>query len=287
LTRPADHVEILAQLGLTSNETKIFWTLCQMGPATAKTISKSTGVAREIIYQIMPKLQEKGLIEVMITTPKKFRAIPMNKSLGLLLKSKTEEYKKLEVKVDLLSRAFKGNDSNEGLQTEDSSFVLIPERESVVKRINEAIEVAERSIDLVLSWKRFSQGTASVFAESIKSALNKNVKVRFVVENPGKAKSANYAFQFCRKSPTCQTKFIPNRPQTVLGIYDEKELFVIANPQKDLYGSPALWTNNQSLISLVQDFFDILWITAMENPNYQAIDVGSLDIKTKNLPQVE
>jgi len=36
----------------------------------------------------------------------------------------------------------------------------------------------------------------------------------------------------------------------VLGIYHKKEVFVVVDPREGLFDSPALWSNNQSLISV-------------------------------------
>ena len=42
---------------------------------------------------------------------------------------------------------------------------------------------------------------------------------------------------------------------------------IIVEPEVDLPGgSPALWTNNQSLIALVQDYFDTKWLSAAKKP---------------------
>ena len=45
-------------------------------------------------------------------------------------------------------------------------------------------------------------------------------------------------------------------------------MLIIKYPKKDLPASAALWSSNQSLLLAMQDYFDILWITAIEEPNY-------------------
>jgi hypothetical protein len=57
-------------------------------------------------------------------------------------------------------------------------------------------------------------------------------------------------------------------PNTILSIYDNKEILIVLNPEKDLSESPALWSSNSSIVAAMQDYFDILWITAMEKPEY-------------------
>lgn len=260
-------VEILVKLGLAPTEAKILYALTQTGPATAKTIAESSGTAREIVYQTMDKLKEKGLIEEILTSPKKFNASPIDKSLFTLLKSKKEEHSQLNRKLKLVLSAIKEKNLNYANIPEHYQFVFIPQKTAVINRISQAIKNAQQSVDLVLSWRRFSQSIDNVFADVTRKAWAKNVKFRFILENPGEKTAIKYAMSFCEKSSACQIKFIPAHPKTVLGIYDEKEVFISAEPKKDLADSPALWSNNPSLISLVKDYFEILWLTAMENPN--------------------
>jgi hypothetical protein len=202
-----------------------------------------------------------------IKSPKKFNASTIDKSLFTLLKSKKEEHSQLNRKLKLVLSAIKEKNLNYANIPEHYQFVFIPQKTAVINRISQAIKNAQQSVDLVLSWRRFSQSIDNVFADVTRKAWAKNVKFRFILENPGGKTAIKYAMSFCEKSSACQIKFIPAHPKTVLGIYDEKEVFISAEPKKDLADSPALWSNNPSLISLVKDYFEILWLTAMENPN--------------------
>ena len=65
----------------------------------------------------------------------------------------------------------------------------------------------------------------------------------------------------------CNIRFLPRHPNTVIGLYDNRELFVIVNPKEDLFDSPALWSNNQSLITAIQEYFDLLWFISMQHPD--------------------
>jgi sugar-specific transcriptional regulator TrmB len=69
------HVELLVRLGLTFTEAKIFLARYIIGTASARTVAETAGVAREVVYQILPTLQEKGLIEIVLTTPQTYKAI--------------------------------------------------------------------------------------------------------------------------------------------------------------------------------------------------------------------
>lgn len=65
----------LEKLGLNKNEAKVYFGLLQKGQATAAELVKSIGVHRNIIYDNLEKLIEKGLVTYIIEgTKKKFIA---------------------------------------------------------------------------------------------------------------------------------------------------------------------------------------------------------------------
>jgi hypothetical protein len=63
-------------------------------------------------------------------------------------------------------------------------------------------------------------------------------------------------------------RFIPYFPKAIFGIYDEKEIFIVLKSKTGLPGSPALWSNNPPLIDLAEDYFEMLWLTAMKEPSH-------------------
>jgi sugar-specific transcriptional regulator TrmB len=238
--------------------------LVKSGPSRIAVISKISKVARPDVYKTLSKLQQLCLVEKIIKRPLTYRAIPIDKGLSFLLETKTKQYKKVKAETEILRDTIKIEKPNAINQMRTPQFVLIPEGRNFIERINTAIAQAQLSIDFLLSWKRFSQGIVNEYAESIESAWAKNVKIRFIIQSPSKSKTAKQLVQFCREKPSCQIKFMRDFPRTIFGIFDKKEIFIPANPKTDLQGSPALWSNNPSLIALAEEHFEILWLTAME-----------------------
>lgn len=257
-------LQVLMDLGLTKVQARVYLALVEFGSSRIAAISKTSKVARPEIYRNLSKLQQLGLVEKIIETPLMYRAIPMNEGLSLLLETETERCEKVRAETRILLDTAKIEKPNKKKQVENPQFVLIPKR-TVIERIKNAIEKAQLSIDFVLSWKGFSRGIASTFAESMEIAWAKNVKIRFIIESPLKSKTAKQLIQFCRAKPFSQLRFIPHYPKTVFGIYDKKEIFIIAKSKTDLPASPALWSNNPSLIALAEDHFEVLWLTATES----------------------
>jgi sugar-specific transcriptional regulator TrmB len=257
-------MQILVDLGLTLLQAKVYLALARSEPTNAITISQLAKVARPDVYRTLSKLHNLGLVEEIIEAPRRYKAIPMTRGLAFLLKRKTEEHDMLRKKTERLLRTFQKEDTSQKIRVGSGTFVLIPKKERIVNRIKRAIDDSQETVDLVLSLKRFMFGITVAFAESTERAWDRGVKFRIIVEKPEAANTAEMVTEFCGKSPCCNIRFLPGRPKTVIGIYDSNEAFLIVSPGEGLFDSPALWSNNLSLLTVVQDYFNIMWLTAME-----------------------
>ena len=150
--------------------------------------------------------------------------------------------------------------------TEKIEFVWVPSKEAIKYKIQNAIENAQSSINLVSSYKRISK--ISIFSEALEGAWSRGVKCHIIIDKPEKSRAADKVLNFLSKDACCEVRFIPSAPETVMTIYDRKEILIITNPNARMSESPALWSNNPSLISGMRDYFTILWITALEEPTY-------------------
>jgi sugar-specific transcriptional regulator TrmB len=184
LEQKLSELNVLIDLGLTAIQAKVYLALVNSGPLKISAISKISNVARPDVYSTLSKLQKLCLVEKIIEKPLKCRATPIKIGLSLLLKTKTDQYKRVRAKTQILLDTAKPKQPKEKKQIENPQFVLIPKGKNVVYRLQTAIEKAKVSINLVLSWKRFSRGIVNDLAESIERALAKNVKIQFIIESP-------------------------------------------------------------------------------------------------------
>jgi sugar-specific transcriptional regulator TrmB len=250
-------------LGLTPTNARIYLTLANSEPLKVSAIAGMAKVARPDTYRAMENLQKMGLIEKIIENPVRYKAIPLDQTLQFLLERKKEQYKNVIAETEILLSEIKLSESDYRQRLKNFQFVLIAEGNAVIRKIREAINCVESSVDLVLSWRRFSRGVTSTFAEDLENAWKKQVKFRFLVQKPKDTITSKELTQFCRRK-TCQVKFMRQLPETVYGIYDSNEMSIILFPRKDLPNSPALWSNSDPLIKLASDHFEMLWSKAEE-----------------------
>ena len=249
-------VQTLVNLGLTSIQARIYLSLAQFGPSSVAAIAKQSKVNRPDVYRTVVKLYDLGLAEKIVKAPVLFKAVSADQTLKFLLHRKTEQYAKLNVDKESLIYNLKEEKKQ---KITDSKFVLIPENDAVVKRVIQAVKQAQFCTDFIVSWKRFSACTYGTYSEI---SNNENVQCRCIIEQPPKQKDIELIRNIKPKS--CRFKFIPNTPSAVLGIYDKKEIMIVEDPNSNLSDSPALWTNNESMVIIAQNYFDHLWLNATD-----------------------
>lgn len=82
--------EALVGLGLTKNEAKVYLALLKLGKATVVEITKQSHVHRVNAYDVLERLQEKGLIATVFLANKKVYEAANPDQLGTLIKEKQE-----------------------------------------------------------------------------------------------------------------------------------------------------------------------------------------------------
>jgi len=88
------HEELLKELGLSQNESKVYEALLKTSEASVQTISNKSSVHRRNVYDALNKLSEKGLVSESFTKGEKnFKPISPTRLLELL-KEKEEKLKK-------------------------------------------------------------------------------------------------------------------------------------------------------------------------------------------------
>lgn len=260
-----DEIQILESFGLTFNEARVFLALTLLGTANVKEISKSSNVAREAVYRVLPRLQKLGLVEKEIAWPTRYTAIKLDDAVTVLLALRNKETRDLQEKVKVLLRLKSKKAKMEPL--EDSKFLLVPAKNMLISKIEDELDRAQKSISVVTSNKRFLDAV-DIFSEAIEKALSRGVKFRIVTSNVKRTLSPAI-LEVGNNDPRIEIRYAPSDPKCAATIIDKKEVLIITKPATELCcESPALWSNNSSLVNIVEDYFEILWMTTLEKPEH-------------------
>jgi len=261
-----DEIQILESFGLTFNEARVFLALTLLGTANVKEISKFSNVAREAVYRVLPRLQKLGLVEKEIAWPTRYTAITLDDAVTVLLALRNKETRDLQEKVKVLLRLKSKKAKMEPLE-ETSKFLLVPAKNMLISKIEDELDRAQKSISIVTSNKRFLDAV-DIFSEAVGKALSRGVKFRIVTSNVNRVLSPA-VLEVGNNDPRIEIRYALSDPKCATSIFDKKEVLIITKPSSELCcESPALWSNNSSLVNIVEDYFEILWMTASEKPEY-------------------
>jgi sugar-specific transcriptional regulator TrmB len=141
---------------------------------------------------------------------------------------------------------------------EPSLFALVPQKEAVVMKIKELSENAKYSIDVVNSRRRHLL-SASVFRKEIYKALDRGVKFRVIAQKDKDEGLLPKAQVDIESHPGFKIKYVLTKPSAMVSIFDNREVLIVEDESVDQITAPTLWSNNKSLVTLAQNYFDMLW----------------------------
>jgi sugar-specific transcriptional regulator TrmB len=257
------NLEILLQLGLACNEAKLFLALAENETATAKALSCSARVAREIVYQTMPKLQQKGLVEKIISKPTLYRAIPIEQAAANLLKSKNRELRELHSQTQELVSNIKRNSAQNSPAKEESQFAIISGKDIIIQKLRSKLQKTKFTLDVVTSLQRFAPAILE-FAECYEDALRRGLHIRIATQKQVIGETTQKVLNTLERKPHFKVRYFSETPKAVVSIFDNSEFFVTLSSTINLKDSTSLWSNNPSLIELAQSYFENKWSKASE-----------------------
>ena len=255
-----DELKSLVHMGLTINQARVYLALIQSGKSTARTISKVSGIARHDIYRIIATLERLGFIDKFLGRPASFKAIPLKVGVSFLMKQKRQQITQIEMEANDLINTL-GNSVKE-MPYKDDDFVLISGKQRIITETINAWNSTLTSVDSIsTSHKLFP--LLFTHEKSYLNALNRGIKIRCIINKP--EKSEPKVVHNLKKHPSFKIKYLLTSPSVHLGLYDRKNAIINTSAKQTLTDAPALLTNNQCILTLIHDYFEILWITAMEN----------------------
>lgn len=84
-------LETLRNFGFKQTDAEIYILLVRTGPHTAKDLKTNSKMPKWQIYESLRTLQKKGVVNAILQRPALFTALPLDKVVDLIAKSKIEE----------------------------------------------------------------------------------------------------------------------------------------------------------------------------------------------------
>lgn len=255
-----DSARVLAEFGLTPYEAKVYLSVYKHGLTTASNIAKVTKIRREEVYRTLPKLEKAGLVERVLGRPTKVRALPIEDALSILIARKEEdanrEIRELVSKKDELLDMFEKEPLEAKYVEDKSHFTLISEKDAVEKRIMLLIRKARKSIDFVDTFENAFRFVLS-FADELLAAKKRNIEVRIITEYPDNVNLIPDALKKHVPEDSFDIRYFDDLHSNYI-LFDENQALIITSARRSIPDGRCLWTDDPSLVGIVQTDFDKL-----------------------------
>ena len=244
-----------SKFGLTANQSKVYLFLEKYGPSTATQVSKTLKVPRTETYHLLTNLQNKGIVSASFQHPIKFSALSLDKAIGALINAEKERVKSLEsqeknlVEIWNAIPSFKINKED----VKDGKFQMLQGINQMTGKINDMIDNAKKSIQILASEKDFMKFYHAGFLERVKES---NAESQFISSN---SKKTAYIFEGKLKE---KVKRMPIKIKEDLCfiIKDDDELLLfMKNPSEPPQNILAMWTDSTSMVYTLKLLFTYIW----------------------------
>ncbi len=253
----SDHVSTLVKLGFSNNQAKVYLALAFLGTSSANDVANFSKITREEVYRKLVDLEKMGFVERIFTKPAMFRATEIKNVISTMLDLKTKESSQLKLKIKHLLNDFKKRNKKENNDSDKPEIVLIPERKPLLEKTKKEIQNVKSGLDIIYSWKKGIAWISS-FHDLIMNALDRNVRIRFIIERY-ESKLPRFVEEL-QENPSFQIKTVHALPIASLSIYDQKTLLIETLAQTGINESHALWSNNPSIVGMAKVYFETAWI---------------------------
>lgn len=267
---PEESVEILAELGLSHTEAKVYLALLLLKTATARNIHRVSSVARQDVYQTLSDLEEKGLIEKVITKPARFRPISASDAIPILLQRKTEQNHQLRDKAVQHFRNLEVRGAEQVSFDKSAQFLLLSKSETNptghIDRLGKAVDGARRTVVALITFPLFMK--VKLMDEGIwKRVVERGVRCRFIIGGSEVEKSEMGLDPVLENADGFEIRWTSRVPPTTVLLIDDREVFCRIGDDLE---NPVLWSGTPRFVAMIKDYLRMKW-KLLEQPRKQQV----------------
>lgn len=241
--------EILREIGLSDNESKVYLAALSLGPTTIKKIANSAEINRTTAYPVISALQTKGLMKIDVEGFKKRYVAESPERLESIIDQSRERFKKRL--PDFLS--LYNLEGGEG-------FIKYYEGQEAVKSVYEknikdikpgeeymVISDAEKVFDMYGQW----------FDKFIERRGKLNINIRMILQNNPWAQD----YKKYERNYNQSIRFLPKEIDLVTNLVVTPQRVLIHQLNPPIIG---IVIENKSAIKMHQQLFEVLWNTCKD-----------------------
>ncbi|MBI5392754.1 hypothetical protein HZA96_02695 [Candidatus Woesearchaeota archaeon] len=233
----------LKDLGLTSNEVRIYLLLLQHGMMNPGKISQKLGLHRGYVYDALERMQEKEVVNTLLQNDKKHYQATAPENIAELLLLKLENFKKIVPSLQKMI-TFEKEDTNVQLHKGKRVYrILLKDIISTIKK-NETVYLIGVDENILLT------EVEPIYLKQYFTIIKeKGIKEKVIIKK-GAAKVTEKNVQH----KEIDAKYIGNTEQIIYG--NKVALFLIGNPYY------LVIIENKQVAETYRKQFELLWSVA-------------------------
>jgi sugar-specific transcriptional regulator TrmB len=244
--------DILKEIGLTDSEVKVYLALLELGDSTRTNIVKSSKIAGSKVYDILEKLQQKGLVAIYIKdNVKHFKAVNP-RQISNYLEKKRDEIIILEKQAsDILPMLLaKFNSSKVAQEVE-----LLTGMKGLEVIFREQVEMLKKgeTCYVIGGTKGFEEASVVAFFQKIHDMREQKGILTKMLYNTRQKKDTKENYSK-KKYPHTITKYIQHTSPVAINIYKNRTAIIV-------FGKEIITIHMKSadIANSFLEYFNILW----------------------------
>ena len=232
---------VLTEAGLTEKEAEVYLALVELGSSSATHVIQKTGLHRAVVYDLLERLIEKGLVGHVIQGRKRFfEATSPNRLMGIL---KEKEEKIQTILPHLLELS----------QFKEHLDIRIYKGKEGIKSIFEDILIEKRPWFVFGATGKFKELFHAYFIHFHNRRARLKIPLKIIFDERIKSEKREKELTYSK------IRYLPKhyiKPSTTF-IYSDKVTIIIWSPEP-----MAFLIRSKNVADSYRDFFDILWKSA-------------------------
>lgn len=141
---------------------------------------------------------------------------------------------------------------------------MITTKDSNLRILNKGDTNIKKSVNIIDSWESFKRSIV-VYAEGVIKFAKKNVKLRYITDEPKDRETAPKILQTLKKKGWVELRHVPTKPLSSIRICDGKYVTLSIISGRTSLEEPSLFSDNPCIVAILQDYFELLWSKATED----------------------
>jgi sugar-specific transcriptional regulator TrmB len=205
-----------------------------------------------------------------IAKPAKFKPIPADQAVSILLQRKKERSRELGKRAIKHFSNFEIGCAKTAFLDKNAQFLLLSKSETSplghIDKLGKAVNSAKKSVVGLITFPFFMK--VKLMDENVwKKAAERGVKLKFIIARRANEKSEINLDPMLENTNNFEIRWTSSLPTAVVLLIDDNEIFCRIGTNIE---SPVLWSSSSQFVGMVKDYLKLKW-QSLKQPLYQLI----------------